>query len=688
MGRGSLEYAVADHRERWDEASAFETLVAELSTRLANASALDIADGIDSALRRLVAVTGYDRCTYGEFGVDGLIHVVRSAAAEGIAPVPSGAFGRDLRWYTGELRAGRIVTLPDLPNGLPPEAAEEAALIRTIGLRSQLSIPLRVGGRVTGVLAFAGLRRSRHWPAATVRRLTLVGELIAGASARARLEEETQQLRSRVWHADRVSRTGVLTGAIAHEINQPLAAILGNAQAGLALLDRGNADPERLRAILEAVAREDKRAADTIASIRALLRHDDSDRQPIDVAGTVAEILHLLGSDLRRQGVRVHTSLPPGCFVMANRVQIEQVVLNLVFNAVEAMQAVPRHVRALYVAALPEAPGHVTVAVEDAGPGVPAEHRDMIFEPFWTTRNEGLGLGLAICRSIVAAHAGTIAAEGNALGGTTFLIRLPACTAPAGTAETSASARPAAPALQRAGERSRLVCIVDDDPGVREALTRLLDACGCAAVAFASGQALLERWPIADAGCVLLDLRLPAMSGLELHRRLTTLGPVPPVIFMTGHGDVASGVEAMKAGAVDFLAKPVEREVLVGAVQKAFALGDAARRHGVERERSRSLLARLSPRERDVTVQVIRGRLNKQIAAHLGISEQTVKQHRGRVMAKLEVRSVADLVRLCELAGGLGVEDHPVRARSDQSRIGRKRGSSKVQATSPEGGDP
>jgi FixJ family two-component response regulator/signal transduction histidine kinase len=629
------------------DASRFEALATELSMQLGNASSQDIALQVDAALQRLVEALGYDRVTYAELGADGYLVVRWSAARAGVDPQPPGTFGQELQWFTSELRAGRVVALPDLPDGLPPEATNEAAYVRRIGLRAHLSIPLRIGGRVAGVLAFAAVRQAQAWPDSVIRRLTLIGELIAGASARARLEDEAQHLRSRLWHADRVARTGALTAAIAHEINQPLAAILGNAQAGLAYLQRGDASPERMRAILEAVVREDKRAADTIRSIRALLRHDDGGRAHIDLGVTIAEIVHLLASDLRRQGVRVHASLPEGCFVVAARVQIEQVALNVILNAAEAMQASPRSGRELRISVAPAADNRIRLAISDTGPGVAAEHREAIFEPFWTSRQEGLGLGLAICRSIVEAHDGVIAVEDNRDGGATFAVLLPA--AAERPAEVNPPEIPAATAVPAV--RGALVCIVDDDAAVREGLGRLLDAIGYASIAFASGPALLERWPIANVECLLLDLRLPGMSGLEIQARLAALGPVPPVVFMTGHGDAASGVDAMKQGAVDFLAKPVEHDVLVGVLRDAMARGAAEREQNAVRERCSQLVARLSPREREVTAHVIRGRLNKQIAADLGISEQTVKQHRGRVMEKLEVRSVADLVRIWEIAG-------------------------------------
>lgn len=625
----------------------FEGLVAELSTRLANATSASIAAEIDAALQRLVDILGYDRCTYNEFRADGAASVAWSAAGEGVEPLPRGTYWPELQWFYGELRAGRIVALPDLPRGLPAKAAAEGEHVRRLGLRSHLSIPLRIGGRVASSLSFAGFRRAHDWPPDVIRRLTIIGELIASAVTRARLEEEAEQLRTRLWHADRVARTGALTAAIAHEINQPLAAILGNAQAGLAWMERGAADAAKTRAVLEAVVREVKRAAETIRSVRALLRHDESGRSRIDLAATIDEIVHLLGSTLRRRGIRVHASYRPDCFVMADRVQIEQLALNLILNAVDAMQAVARNGRELRVEILPVNERRVAARFSDTGPGIPPEHLATIFEPFWTTRKDGLGLGLAICRSIVQAHQGTIEARANAAGGATFVVELPlspSATVPASAPENAGGVGPSATA-------GALVCIVDDDAAVREGLMRLLEASGCTAIAFGSGRELLERWPIPQVGCLLLDLRLPEISGIEIQSRLAALGPVPPVVFMSGHGDVASGVEAMKLGALDFLAKPVDPDTLVATLRRALSLDAAERPRAAERARCQGLLARLSPREREVTAHVIRGRLNKQIASDLGISEQTVKQHRGRVMEKLEVRSVADLVRVWEIAG-------------------------------------
>jgi len=249
------------------ERLAFERLLAELSSRLANVAGPAVFAEIQKALQRLVEFFGYDRCTFSEFAADGSLNILCSAAAKGFEPHPTGPFNAQLTWSFDELRAGRIIALPEMPDGLPAQAVAEAEYCRRTGLRSHLSIPLRAGGRTAGVLSFAGFRRSRSWPAEVIIRLGIIGEMFIGAMRRARVEEEAQQLRARVWHADRVSRVSALSSALAHEINQPLCAILSNAQAALANLDRGEVRPEEIREILQDVVRDDKRAADTIRTI-------------------------------------------------------------------------------------------------------------------------------------------------------------------------------------------------------------------------------------------------------------------------------------------------------------------------------------------------------------------------------------------------------------------------------------
>ena len=193
--------------------------------------------------------------------------------------------------------------------------------------------------------------------------------------------------------------------------------------------------------------------------------------------------------------------------------------------------------------------------------------------------------------------------------------------------------------------------LVDDDPAVLKAITRLLNAAGYRTRSFSSPQEFLSAHDPSIPGCAIIDLVMSELDGLHLQQALLETGSERPIIFLSGKGDVSTSVRAMKAGAVDFLTKPVKREALFSAVVRA-AKVDALSRQ--KRDESKSIgdrLATLTHREREVLEYVIAGRLNKQIAASLGTVEKTVKVHRGRMMAKLAVKSVADLVRLADKAG-------------------------------------
>jgi FixJ family two-component response regulator len=198
-----------------------------------------------------------------------------------------------------------------------------------------------------------------------------------------------------------------------------------------------------------------------------------------------------------------------------------------------------------------------------------------------------------------------------------------------------------------------LVCVVDDDESVRRALSRLFRAARVSAETFASAQAYLDRTLHEGPSCLVLDVRMPGLDGLELQR--TLMHREAQIIFLTGHGDVPMCAEAMKGGAVDFLTKPVDDKELLDAVNRALTRSAEARKALAQRAFARSLLETLTPREFEVMQRVIAGALNKQIADDLGAAEKTVKIHRGRVMEKMGVTSVADLVRLAHDAGVLPV---------------------------------
>lgn len=198
---------------------------------------------------------------------------------------------------------------------------------------------------------------------------------------------------------------------------------------------------------------------------------------------------------------------------------------------------------------------------------------------------------------------------------------------------------------------SPTVFLVDDEPGMRKALTRLLTAAGLAVRAFATAEEFLRAYRLADSGCLVLDVAMPGIDGLELQQHLTREGAMVPIVFLTGRGDIPMSVRAMQAGAANFLTKPVNDAELLKAVRAALAKAEEQRAAVAETAGLRERLGRLTPRERQVFEHVIAGKLNKQIAADLGTGEHTVKIHRGRVMEKMGLQSVAELVRVAQRLG-------------------------------------
>jgi FixJ family two-component response regulator len=199
------------------------------------------------------------------------------------------------------------------------------------------------------------------------------------------------------------------------------------------------------------------------------------------------------------------------------------------------------------------------------------------------------------------------------------------------------------------------VHVVDDDASFRTAIERRLKQAGYEVVTYPSGQHLLDRMPSeSEMGCILLDVRVPGLSGPELQRRLSELGSTLPIVFLTGYPDVRTAVRTIKAGAEDFLTKPVSSDQLLRAIERAMARHEATRGLRGTLDMVRAHIGKLTPRERQVFERIIRGQTNKQVANALGSTERTVKAHRQRVMKKMQVQSLAELVSLAERVGVLG----------------------------------
>jgi FixJ family two-component response regulator len=202
--------------------------------------------------------------------------------------------------------------------------------------------------------------------------------------------------------------------------------------------------------------------------------------------------------------------------------------------------------------------------------------------------------------------------------------------------------------LQKDETEQPIVLIVDDDGAVREALNELMQSAGLESAGFSSTRELLEANVLERPGCLILDVRMPGASGLDLQHHLATRGDRKPIVFLTGHGDIPMTVQAMKAGAVDFLTKPVRDQALLDAVIAGIDKDFAQRAEAAIVKRTVERIGTLTPRERQVLREAARGRVNKQIAFDLGITEVTVKLHRGNVMRKMQAGSIGELIRMWE----------------------------------------
>ena len=246
-------------------------------------------------------------------------------------------------------------------------------------------------------------------------------------TARKQAEQEVQDRRAELTHLSRVAMLGELSGSLAHELNQPLTAILSNAQAAQRFLARPELDRAELEEILGDIVDADRHAGEVIRSLRLLLKKGEVRRQPLDANEVVREVLNLVRSDLLNHRVASETELAPDLpAVSGDRVQLQQVLLNLVMNACDAMAGSDGAVRLLCVSTRWIAGEGVRVSVRDHGHGIPGDSLGRVFEPFFTTKPHGLGLGLAVCRSILSAHGGGLSADNHPGGGAVFHFILPA----------------------------------------------------------------------------------------------------------------------------------------------------------------------------------------------------------------------------------------------------------------------
>ena len=467
--------------------------------------------------------------------------------------------------------------------------------------------------------------------------------LIRGAArdvtTRKQAEQEAQLLRQEIAHAGRVSMMGQLASGLAHEINQPLASILRNAEAAELFLQHPSPDLDEIRAILSDIRSDDERAGQVIDRMRGLLKRQTLETGRLDVGALVGDVAALVRIDAATRQVKLDVDVPADLpHVRGDRVQIQQVLLNLILNGMDAVHGTGIEDRRVDVTARARCcPGR-------------AAHRDRRRRR--GARHSGRHAG-ADLRPVFHDQAERHGHRSRGLS----LDRRGAPRATVGREQERRRRGISFHAADRGGGRHRMnateptVHIVDDDAPFLEAVSRLLRASGFAVRTFGSASDFLAQRAEDAPGCVLADVRMPGMNGLELQAALARSSNPLPILFLTGHGDIPSSVRAMRDGAEDFLEKRAEKAQLLEAVKRALAR-DAREREARNRQRElRARFGKLTAREFEVLGHVVRGKLNKQIAGDLGIHERTVKLHRTAITTKLAVQSVAELTRLTDEAG-------------------------------------
>jgi signal transduction histidine kinase len=413
-------------RESLDSAMKFERLVSEtLAALLTTDRAEDRDRVIEASLRDMALFLGAERATLWErIGASPEFRKTHRWLAAGVPVPPDRAGGVAVPWISAQIVAGSVVRFASYAD-LPPGAAADLPALRELGVGSLVIVPLTASGVVVRALSFATVHEERDWPEALVPRIALLGEVLASVLARDEAHRREQEARAQAAHATRVGAMGAFAASLAHELTQPLAASLANAETGVRLLGAPEPDLDELRATLADIVADERRAGDLVQKLRRFLRRGEVERGELNLREVLEDVLQLVGREAEVRGVRLRLEIADALpRIVGDRVQLQQVVLNLLSNAIDAVAAGDRPAREVAVLAGRRGDG-VSVEVRDSGAGMDAETLARIFQPFFTTKPKGMGLGLSISRTIVEAHGGALSAHSAPGKGATFRIELP-----------------------------------------------------------------------------------------------------------------------------------------------------------------------------------------------------------------------------------------------------------------------
>lgn len=411
-----------------EERLKFETLLTEISAHFVNLPADQIDGEIEGAQSLICEFLNLDRSSLGQVHErePGALLLTHIHQPQGGPQFHQRSNARDFfPWTAQKVLGGETLTITKMSD-LPPEAGRDQESYGLYGTESVVVVPLSVGGGPPfGLLTFSVMREERDWPETVVKGFRLIAQVFANALARKQAETEVARARAELLHVERSSRLSELTASLAHELNQPLTAILSNAQAALRFLNSDKPDLNEFREIMRDIISDDQRAGNVIRSLRSMMKREEGEKGPTILNGILNDVIQIFHSEAIVRNVSIETewdgSLPP---VIGEKAQLQQVVLNIIMNGAEAMSRNPPEQRKLILRT--QRKDHsIRVTVRDFGPGIDKENLERVFEPFFTTKGTGLGMGLAVCNSIIKDHRGRIWAENNPDGGATFFIELP-----------------------------------------------------------------------------------------------------------------------------------------------------------------------------------------------------------------------------------------------------------------------
>ncbi len=409
------------------EALRVEKLLSEMLDALLRLTVDEVDGEIEHWLERIVMALGVDRSVLAQLDLDGrTLRTTHSWGRDGIPAIPSGLdTAKALPFLIRRAIGGETVVVSSARE-LPPEASQEREFAQEYGVKSTVMIPLTVGGVVFGLLTFGSSSREREWTPELVQRLKFVAEIVGSVLDRRRALKELRNLRREIDHAARLSTMGELTASIAHELNQPLGAILSNAQAASRLLSIDEPDIAEAKAALADIIRDDRRAVEIIANIRALLQKGEPQMSPLDVGSLLLEAEQILRKDAETKEVLFTIETPrPSSLIVGDKTQLLQVLINLLLNAFDAVSENDEEPRRVVVS-VSQHDNRVHVQVRDSGKGIDPAVMPRLFSAFVTTKPRGMGIGLAIAHSIVEEHGGRLWAAQNPDRGATLEFSLPA----------------------------------------------------------------------------------------------------------------------------------------------------------------------------------------------------------------------------------------------------------------------